>query len=1266
MKWITAGDIKSWIDCNSRHCQETMPELVRRLILAHTINTVEEINFPSGDSIVTGGLDGFLKTQVVSPFFPTGVSGWEIGTEKSAQAKAEADYTKRTENPLGLTPAASTFVFVTPRTWPGGEKWQNEKRATGIWKGVRVINADRLEQWLDSTPAVALWLARQIGKVVSSDIRDLEAVWEEWAVGTKPLMTPDLVIGGRTRELEAMQGWIGGNPRILEVQGDHPEETMAFLYASIAKLPDPQKAQAVARCVVVETITALRQLTQAFQNYPLIIAAPGECINAAHAAVEKKHHVFISMDATVIVKSNVLRLSRPQYSVVEKVLHESGLSEAEAQRDARDSGRSIPVLRRHLFQSHGVSAPAWAKAESAEILLPVLFANAWDERRDGDREVIGLLSGKSYDDFIRAVTPFLFMDDSPIRNVGDVWMIKSPLDAWFPLAQHITQAQLGLFRQSLVAVLTKTDPKYELEVEKRFAASIYGKSNPYSEYIQTGLVESLVLLAVYGNRSPRFAPTQAFADHVVKEIFTAADSWEAWASIKSATPLLAEAAPDTFLEVVDQVTSKNPTVFQELMKDDSEGIFSECKHSGLLWALEGIAWSSDYFARAVNVLADLTNIDPGGKWCNRPINSLGDIFYPGLPQTHVNPKDRLEVLGMLVRENPQLVWKFTHRYLGGGTISESHSFRWRDTGGVRRGGEPETNEEYREYLMGLQPMLRDLACLRENLIESLEKFTQLPAYIREELLGTLEHIDIAALSNAEQGQIFHHTRHALSWINSYDDEGMRQYGPELPALNRILGKFTPSDVIERVGWLLSSPWPELPQGRHNKKFEANEKAIKKAQKDAARELLDKVPINKVIEFGCSIEYPQVLGHCLAIAIHNETESNYVFDAMLKYSTEMPWLIRGYVSGRIEVVGINWIDDQIKRLESIGVFSPKVCSLLFLSLPEDSETWSKVSIHGKDVEIEYWKQVTVYSIRNKDDAQFAVEKLLDVKRPDAALCIAGAHDVSIPSTLLQRLLHDLLNMKEQKIHNSRMELYHIGYVFDQLYKRNELTIDEIARLEWPFAEFFDDLKRYISSPFAMHRILQKDPQLFAQLVCFLYKREDNGPAPESEGISEEPLKMRAHAAYKVLDSWHTIPGQKDDGSVDETELVDWIEMARKKCAESKHLTVCDIHIGMLLAYTPADPDGTWPHVAVRNLIETLNNETIDQHIQMGVRNSRGVTSRAHNEGGRQERELVEKYRAMINTLKIRWPRTAVLLRGIAESYEYDAKREDIRADLDDLR
>ena len=116
----------------------------------------------------------------------------------------------------------------------------------------------------------------------------------------------------------------------------------------------------------------------------------------------------------------------------------------------------------------------------------------------------------------------------------------------------------------------------------------------------------------------------------------------------------------------------------------------------------------------------------------------------------------------------------------------------------------------------------------------------------------------------------------------------------------------------------------------------------------------------------------------------------------------------------------------------------------------------------------------------DDAPIAVEKLLDVKRPEVALQIAGQPQVSVPSMLLQRLLQEFLSREGKEPRAGAMEEYYLGHIFNQLYEKNELTIEELARLEWPFAALFDDLKRYTSVPMALHRVLQKIHNFFPSL------------------------------------------------------------------------------------------------------------------------------------------------------------------------------------------
>jgi hypothetical protein len=100
---------------------------------------------------------------------------------------------------------------------------------------------------------------------------------------------------------------------------------------------------------------------------------------------------------------------------------------------------------------------------------------------------------------------------------------------------------------------------------------------------------------------------------------------------------------------------------------------------------------------------------------------------------------------------------------------------------------------------------------------------------------------------------------------------------------------------------------------------------------------------------------------------------------------------------------------------------------------------------------------------------------------------------------------------------------------------------------------------------------------------------------------------------------------------------------------------------MLASAPPDPDGRWPSLSVRDLLEHLESEVVEEALQVEIYNRRGTTTRGPEDGGSQERALAEKYRAEAAELADQWPHTAVVLRALAKSYEQDARRYEAEAE-----
>jgi hypothetical protein len=61
MKWVGTSLLRQW--ANRRNCQETLPELARKLIRAKS-NSLKSIKFPSGENISIGGWDGILELVI--------------------------------------------------------------------------------------------------------------------------------------------------------------------------------------------------------------------------------------------------------------------------------------------------------------------------------------------------------------------------------------------------------------------------------------------------------------------------------------------------------------------------------------------------------------------------------------------------------------------------------------------------------------------------------------------------------------------------------------------------------------------------------------------------------------------------------------------------------------------------------------------------------------------------------------------------------------------------------------------------------------------------------------------------------------------------------------------------------------------------------------------------------------------------------------------------------------------------------------------------
>jgi len=303
--------------------------------------------------------------------------------------------------------------------------------------------------------------------------------------------------------------------------------------------------------------------------------------------------------------------------------------------------------------------PEWAETSGAAELAIAAILGSWCDKLDGDRAAVEGLSGKQHGEWIGTMRKIALRPGTPLVQRDGNWKFIARYEGWYTLGPKLFDEHLNRLLDIAVSVLREDDPQFALPPEERYAASIHGKVLTHSHLLRNGIAESLALVGSHSRalESCTFGKAESTAALAVRKILAEAD-WVHWASVDSLLPLLAEAAPGEFLDAVERALHRNPCPFDALFAQEGRGITGGTNYlTGLLWALETLAWDGDYLVRVAICLAELAARDPGGQWANRPANSLTTILLPWLPQTCASMSKRVAAAKAVLVELPEVGWK---------------------------------------------------------------------------------------------------------------------------------------------------------------------------------------------------------------------------------------------------------------------------------------------------------------------------------------------------------------------------------------------------------------------------------------------------------------------------------------------------------------------------------------------------------------------------------------------------------------------------------
>ena len=383
--------------------------------------------------------------------------------------------------------------------------------------------------------------------------------------------------------------------------------------------------------------------------------------------------------------------------------------------------------------------------------------------------------------------------------------------------------------------------------------------------------------------------------------------------------------------------------------------------------------------------------------------------------------------------------------------------------------------------------------------------------------------------------------------------------------------------------------------------------------------------------------------------------------------------RGYFFARLRRTrqggddGWAWLSELLHRE---GITTAQQARLVELT-DDCPRAWQEAEALGPAVLTAYWRLMQWY--RFDDDSghlEDIAQGLLSVGRAADATELLASHDetsVLEPHRRAELAAHALEALDQTGVAQSASvaDAWDITQLLDSLARHFPLTegnLDEpllqrLTQLEMVYAE----LRRLGEPASFIHDRMSLDPRSFVEVVSLAYPRANartQDLTPHDDATPDPPAQPRIPqmTAYHILTSWQRPPSSDGSGAVDYNRMKAWIDEAQQLLDLEDRREVGDRHIGQVLSAAPPDPsDNIAPPIPIRQLLEERPSPELERGLGSGLlMGPTGLKSGWVGELVAESQQAHQEAQRNATTIAARWPRTAQLLREIAEAHRQQAR------------
>ena len=480
MKLFSGKMLETLLIEQRRYSEGLLPEIIKRLINCSGAE-VDRLRIPDGDDVWAPGYDGIVSAKVESRYITAGKSVWEFGCSSDSLAKIESDFEKRTENSLDIDKANTTFYLVVPKIWAYAKaisEWEAEHREE--WKNVIVYDAAILCDWINSELAVAAWLFEIYDKGAHPiAISSISRAWRGFSKWTDPAFTYVMFTEGREEQRAQLMAYCKER-QICCVRADTKIGAYGFCLATLM-----QSADLFDAAIVVQNEDTYHRLCASCKGTIFLLAFP------YHGSIPEGNTTIFCTSREMPKRPDEIDLPPLWKTQFIRALCDMGISHSGAEELYISTHGNLWSLIRKIPGSYACAKPKWVDFSNIELLRPLVLLRYYCTTEESDQRLIAKLANVNYSEIERQYAKLSKLEDSPVKRIGERYLIVNREEAWNALGIDISDDSSKCMFDEIKQLVNRIDSVNWLE-QQTITSRFHQLLMNYIFFAETGADQRII------------------------------------------------------------------------------------------------------------------------------------------------------------------------------------------------------------------------------------------------------------------------------------------------------------------------------------------------------------------------------------------------------------------------------------------------------------------------------------------------------------------------------------------------------------------------------------------------------------------------------------------------------------------------------------------------------------------------------------------------------------------------------------------------------